>query len=171
VIDGRKPPISPKEFSRVKLLIEVLQQIDLKNGHALYYAGEIKRWEGQREAAHEYFYKYLDVQETIPDKEKGGDIGSEVCYERPQGYCRQRSGWIHHLIANDFYIKGVSEKEPVQRLFWYRKALEQVKAAMRDFPPSFEQRVPLPTAVLEFRLTEEIKTLEIQRHKTGAEFN
>ena len=106
VTDRREPPVNADAFSRVRLLVEVLQQIDVTNGHALYYAGEVKRWRDLPRAAHEEFYKYLEVQGALLEGEKGGSTGSEICYERPRGYCLQRSGWIHHLLANDFYEQG-----------------------------------------------------------------
>ena len=110
VTHKRKPPIDANEFDRVNRLIGVLDQIDPLNGHALYYAGEVKLWSGQREPAHKDFYKYLEVQKSLPEEKKGGSTGSEICYERPQGYCLQRSGWINHLLANDFYQEGLKIK-------------------------------------------------------------
>jgi hypothetical protein len=161
VTDNHEPPVKADAFSRVSLLVEVLRQIDATNGHALYYAGEVKRWRGLPRAAHPDFNKYLEVQRTLSENEKGGGTGSEICYEHPRGYCRQRSGWIHHLLANDFYQQGISETDPSQRLFRFRKALKQARDAMRDFPPDgFDQSVPLPTPVLEKRLTKEIEALQ-----------
>src|SRR5262249_41866376 len=125
VIDGSKPPLSPERFARVEFLIGLLRQVDPSNGHAYYYAGEVYRWTGRLEAAQSQFYKYIETLDSVPKKEKSGGIDAEICYERPHGYCRQRTAWIHHELANDFYKDGQSTQDPAEKLDRYRKALVQ----------------------------------------------
>jgi len=159
VIDGRTPPIKPEEFSRVDLLIRLLKEMDSSNGHAYYYAGEAFRWRGQFEAAQSTFYKYIETLDTLPESEKGGSTDLAVCFQRAHGYCRQRTAWIHHELANDFYKQGRLTKDPIERLDRFRRALKEAQAAIRGFPPTgFEQQIA--TAALASNLKKEIAALE-----------
>ena len=159
VTDRHPRPVNPNEFSKANLLIGVLQQLDTTNGHALYFAGEINRSEGFPDPDQASFLRYLDIYDSVSQGKKSDDSGdSEVCYKRPSGYCRQRSGWVHYLLANDFNDKADQEKEPRRQLFWLQKALEQTQASRRDFPGGFIQRTP--TGVLEAELPRKIDALK-----------
>ena len=52
--------------------------------------------------------RYLEVALSLPVLETGGDPSSEICYRRPKGYCVQRTTWIYHLFANDFYLQAIA---------------------------------------------------------------
>lgn len=159
VTDRHQRPINPNDFSRASLLIGVLQQLDTTNGHALYFSGEINRSEGFPDPDQASFLRYLDIYDSLSRGEKSNDSGdSEVCYNRPNGYCRQRSGWVHYLLANDFNDKAGQEKDPRRELFWLQKALEQTQASRREFPSGFIQRTP--TRVLELELPAKIEELK-----------
>jgi len=161
VIDGKTPPLKPEDFSRVDLFINLLREMDSSNGHAYYFAGEAYRWMGRLEPAQSTFYKYLETLDTLPESEKGGGIEVAVCFQRPNGYCPQRTAWIHHELANDFYKNAQSSNDPIQKLDRCRKALTQAQAAIKDFPPNgFEQ--PIATAVFVSKLKKEILALEKQ---------
>ena len=90
------------DFGRAEALIEALKSMDQDNGHAWYFAGEIKRIQnrasftpkgcfrgsvaGQIESLETYqqdFYRYLEVAQSLPAIETGGDTSSEICYRRP----------------------------------------------------------------------------------------
>jgi hypothetical protein len=160
VVAGHRPPVSPPEFGRVDRLIGFLQQIDSRNGHALYYAGEVARAEGNINDEQENFYKYLEVQDTVPESEKGGDVGSEVCYKRPSGFCRQRSGWIHHLLANDFYSEGLSATNAQDKAYYFNKASDLIKASFADYPDGFGgQGQVIPTIALKEDIAEQLQSL------------
>ncbi len=137
VVDNGKSPLPAAGFGRVNLLIAVLQQMDEENGHALYYAGEVARAEGREIQEQEQFYKYLEVQDTLPKSETWGDSGSEICYTRPEGFCRQRSGWIHHLLANDSYSDGLNEPDAAKKEYLFNKALEEARVSLDDYPTGF----------------------------------
>jgi hypothetical protein len=114
------------DFSRAEEALAALRKVDEQIGHVWYFAGEIKRLKnsamftqksclkplpGRTRALDFYqqdFYRYLEVANTLPEPEAGGDPGSELCYRRPNGFCTQRTAWIHHLLANDFYQRAVA---------------------------------------------------------------
>lgn len=138
--DGRTPPIAEAAFSRVHALIEYFREASPTNGHALYYAGEVARKRGLDELSHESFHRYLDVEQTLADTESGGAISAEVCYQRRQGYCPQRTGWIAHLLANDYFAEAskVNTAAARQRTLLQR-AQELVKRSRAKYPPGFLQ--------------------------------
>jgi hypothetical protein len=115
------------DFARADALIDALKGADQQNGHAWYFAGEIKRiqnraaftpkscfkgWQagqaGSLETYQQDFHRYLEVALSLPVLETGGDPSSEICYRRPKGYCVQRTTWIYHLFANDFYLQAIA---------------------------------------------------------------
>jgi hypothetical protein len=115
------------DFARAEALIDALRGVDRQNGHAWYFVGEIKRiqnraaftpkscfrgWPateiGNLETYQQDFHGYLEIALSLPVLETGGDSGSEICYQRPKGYCVQRTAWIYHLFANDFYLHAMA---------------------------------------------------------------
>lgn len=164
------PPLNENVFRRVHDLINALTLIDSHNGHALYYSGEMKRWLGKKTEARQDFYKYLEnepqqskfVREETPPS-------AETCYHSAAGYCRQRSGWICHLLANDFYQKGLAEGGTDQARYHFNLAAEYAHEAQDFFPGGFEQLTP--TQIVERDSRARIATLEsaaknrLQPHK------
>lgn len=96
-------------FDSSKDVIGFILDLDKNNGHALYFSGEIKRKLGHPEKGHQELYLYIEREkELLPESREGG---TEVAAcRRPSGYCRQRTAWIHHLLANDFYADGLKSK-------------------------------------------------------------
>ena len=143
----RTPPLSESDFRRVLDLITTLTQIDPRNGHASYYAGQMKRWLGKRTEARQDFYKYLENESYQPKEVREGDTTVEVCYRSAAGYCRQRSGWICHLLANDFYQMGLAEGGADQARDHFIHAIKYAQKAQVFFPGGFEQ--PTATQMVE----------------------
>jgi hypothetical protein len=156
------------DFSRAEALIEALKGLDQQNGHAWYFAGEIKRIQsgtsftpkscfrgpsaGQIEGLETYqqdFYRYLEVAQSLPTIETGGDTGSEICYRRPKGYCMQRIAWIYHLLANDFYLHAMAQSDRRDRIAALTRARQFVTEARKYHPPEggegFDQCIPTTT--------------------------
>lgn len=152
VIDAHESSYKRSEFSRVEELVKLVEFHDQANGHALYYAGEVKRQIGMLEESHADFFRYLEVERTLPENKRGGDTGSEVCYKRAKGFCRQRTGWIHHLLANDFYQKSKAQKDSNRRIIFSRTALEHARASLDNFPVGFIQYVPTKTIISELQV-------------------
>ncbi|MBE7466489.1 MAG: serine/threonine protein kinase [Planctomycetes bacterium] len=137
------------DFSEAETTIEALRALDENNGHVWYYKGEIKRISnpdrftskssrkassGPFEGLHEYqqdFLRYLEIASSLPESETGGAMGSEICYERPKGFCVQRTAWIHHLLAIDFYEEAMASVEPSDRAAKLTRATAHAKEARR----------------------------------------
>jgi hypothetical protein len=149
--------INPESFARTNFLISFMQRIDDNNGHAFYFSGEVRRRLGKPEESHAFFYRYLEEQSSRWNRYKDGGTGAEICYERPGGFCAQRSGWIHHLLANDFYKEGTAATERADKRVHFESAAQQIVASLDDFPQGFVQEVA--TKVLQSRVAEELKKL------------
>jgi hypothetical protein len=173
------------DFGRAEALIEALKSIDQHNGHAWYFAGEIKRIRnrasftskscfrgsppGQIEGLEIYqqdFHRYLEVAQSLPAIETGSDTSSEICYRRPKGYCLQRTAWIYHLFANDFYLRAVAQSDRQARIADLTRASEFVTETRKYRPPvgseGFDQCIP--TTILTGRIAE---ALDPSRDPTG----
>jgi hypothetical protein len=173
------------DFTRAEALVEALKSIDQHNGHAWYFAGEIKRIQnrasftpkgcfrgsvaGQIEGlatSQQDFYRYLEVAQSLPAIETGGDTSSEICYRRPKGYCVQRTAWIYHLLANDFYARAMAQSDRRHRIDDLTRAGEVLAEARKYRRPEggegFDQCVPTTT------LPEKIaEALDPNRDPTG----
>jgi hypothetical protein len=149
--------INPDSFARTNFLISFMQRIDDNNGHAFYFSGEVRRRLGKPEESHPFFYRYLEEQATRWARYTEGGTGAEICYERPRGFCAQRSGWIHHLLANDFFKKGMAATERAEKRVQFESAAQQIAASLNDFPQGFIQDVA--TKVLQSRVDEELKKI------------
>jgi hypothetical protein len=173
------------DFSRAEALIEALKRIDQHNGHAWYFAGEIKRIQsrasftpkscfrepvaGQVESLETYqqdFYRYLEVAQSLPAVEIGGDTSSEICYRRPKGYCLQRTAWIYHLFATDFYLRAMAQSDRRDRIADLTRAGQFVTEARKYRRPEggegFDQCIS--TTTLAERIAE---ALDPSRDPTG----
>jgi hypothetical protein len=138
------------DFARAEALIDTLKGVDRHNGHAWYFAGEIKRiqhraaftpkscfkgWPvvetGSLETYQQDFHGYLEIASSLPALETGGDSGSEICYRRPKGYCLQRTAWIYHLFANDFYLHALALTDHRDRGAALMRAAQHVAEARK----------------------------------------
>jgi hypothetical protein len=108
VTSNRRQPVSYAEFHNVSSLVTFIRHIDADNGHAHYYAGEIRRWADMKDDAVSEFLKYLESYESRPSIAMIDDTGTEICYRSVHGYCRQRTGWINHLLAV-YFMKIVKQ--------------------------------------------------------------
>jgi hypothetical protein len=138
------------DFARAEALVEALKGIDQHSGHVWYFAGEIKRiqnraaftpkscfrgWPaneiGSLETYQQDFHRYLEIALSLPALETGGDSGSETCYLRPKGYCVQRTAWIYHLFANDFYLHALALTDRRDRIAALTRAAQHVSEARK----------------------------------------
>ena len=157
VRNAHADPVNPERFSRASFLVGFLQRIDDQNGHAFYFSGEMRRRTGKRDESRQFFYRYLEQQATLKDAHRQGGTGAEICYERPRGYCAQRSGWIHHLLANDFYDSGVAATDRADKRVQFASAAQQAAKSLEDFPEGFVQE--RPTKVLQALVAEALEKL------------
>lgn len=138
----RPSPLKEEDFRRVTELMSQLSLLEPRNGHVYYFRGEMKRWLGRKDEAQQDFYLYLESERAQPAHVREGDVSIKVCSQNSAGYCRQRSGWICHVIANDFYEKGVSETQQEKARYYFTKALEFAKRSRGFFPEGFSQFTP-----------------------------
>lgn len=160
------PRSGPGGFTEVDKDVGVILELDPKNGHGLYFSGEAKRIKNQslftskscvipegladnRGALDAYesdFYRYLDIEKSLPESETGGDYSAETCYARASGYCPQRTAWINHLLANDLYREAALSTDPAIKAEQLRRALSFAETAAQLYrdgqQPGFEQCTP-----------------------------
>jgi hypothetical protein len=138
-------------FATVDKDIDALLAFDPRNGHGLYYAGEVKRIKNPSlftskacviaqglanshtslDAYENDFMRYLDIERSLMPSEAGGDDYAETCYARLSGYCEQRTAWINHLLANDLYEKSALSTNPDIKAEQLRRALAFAQTAAR----------------------------------------
>lgn len=81
-----------------------------ENGTALYYEGEVARIQKNREQMRGIFKRYLANADSIPESKTGTAIPS---YRHSvDGYFGERTAWILHVMANDFYDESAGIKDP-----------------------------------------------------------
>jgi hypothetical protein len=144
------PRSGPGGFAKAGQDINIILKLDPRNGNGLYYSGEIKRIKNQSlfteqscvrpeelaespNALDPYehdFYRYLDIEKTLPDNETTGDYSAEACYSRPSGFCPQRTAWVNHLLANDLFEEAKLTVDPKTKADKFRRAIEHAKAAI-----------------------------------------
>jgi hypothetical protein len=148
--DNLEKPGGGADFARAEALVDALKSVDRHNGHAWYFAGEIKRiqnralftpkscfrgWPaneiGNLATYQQDFYGYLEIASSLPVLETSGDSGSEICYQRPKGYCVQRTAWIYHLFANDFYLHALALTDRRDRNAALERARQHVTEARK----------------------------------------
>src|SRR5882672_10132081 len=100
--------VAPGRTSDILDLADLVAEVYPDNGHALYFAGEAWRIGGRSAARPELnvenmrgeFKKYLALTAQMQDALEGD---ASVCYERPGGFCGERTAWILHMMANDAF--------------------------------------------------------------------
>jgi TIR domain len=138
------------DFSGAEAIAVSLGHLDRENGHALYYQGEIARVQAgahftpvscpkpipnkepqSLDVYRKEFYRYIEVERTLPARETGGGFDWAVCYKRIKGYCIQRTAWINHLIANDYYQEALATSDRDNRLGKLRDARQHAELALK----------------------------------------
>ena len=119
-----------QHFECVNNLAKVLLHADQDNGHGLYYSGELWRVKTSQNPNNkdyfqgrmrEHFYRYLDIEPHLTENERVGD--ADACYQRAKGYCAERTAWICHLMAYDFYHQAQKAVDKADKLIFLQKAL------------------------------------------------
>ncbi len=165
VTDVKNKDFVPRDFDNVDAITTFLTELDQKNGHALYYKGEVMRLLKDRGRFRENFLRYLDIEASIGTSLPVG-IEAEVCYRSAEGYCRQRTGWILHLLANDFYQEGIQENDRNKKRELFERALKKAKKVWKHFPPGFlSGKTTKSTQDLQATLQNELAALGYQSKK------
>jgi len=151
---GASSRLSLASFAEMENKVTEILELDPTNGHGLYWRGEIARFKEKlqhprpcvmTEEAAMYFQRYL---EALPKAGMEGSDKAEVCYQRPSGFCLQRTAFVHYLLANYSYQQAAIENNPQAKLRWLRQALDEARnsALYRGNPasPGFSPR-PCPS--------------------------
>ena len=147
IVVPRKPDVTPPiqigmpsdKVGRANFLFSFIEHVDRNNGHALYFQAEIKLKEGTEETARHFFYRYIEAEEELGQAAKGG-TSAEICYERAHGYCRQRTGWVHHQLSASLFREAERLNKDERQRELLSRALNHANSAMQHFPGGFEQR-------------------------------
>jgi hypothetical protein len=131
---ARKPPFRSTDFDASQDLIDLISAFDDNNGHVHYFRGEIKRALGDVAKGESEFYAYLTAENG---RTRTGALGAPPCVN-PDGFCRERTAWIFHMLANDFYEDGMALKRDGQPDAQARlsTALQHACSAIKLFPPN-----------------------------------
>jgi hypothetical protein len=111
-----------QKFDCVFNIASTIFNDDITNGHALYYLGEYWRVQAGnhgddselcRDRMRDFFFKYLSHEGHLSPSEQSGD--GKVCYQRANGYCAERTAYIYHLLAIDYYQQAQEIKDEKYR--------------------------------------------------------
>ena len=115
ITDNKHKNFIQDDFNNVFPIIDFMLAIDAKNGHAIYFKGEIYRLLNNYDQFLKYFQLYLNIEDSIGScSEKV--TNARLCYETPHGYCEQRTAWISQLLANYYYKKGIGMSDLNKKL-------------------------------------------------------
>jgi hypothetical protein len=121
-------------------LLSILEHVDALNGSVTYYKAEIFRLRGDLEDSESQFWRYLEEDErrrpATPDNGR-----ADVCDSNATGYCRQRTAWVCHSLANDLYREGCAASAPAQRLDLFQQAQKKLACVKTEYPDGFRQRL------------------------------
>ena len=158
-----------QDFDCVSGLAAVFLEVDQDNGHGLYFSGEAWRVKAKQDPPHadinpermrEHFFRYIATESGLALSERDGD--AVACYLREKGYCAERTAWINHLMAIDFYQQeqdATNKKIKLERL---RRASEFVEKDLQ-FKQKDSQRNGFeqiyPSEALKGMIQEELQRL------------
>jgi hypothetical protein len=142
VTELRSPPLDLVAFAGPRATIDEIRKLDPNNGNDFYYSSLIQRWLQPRgqltEQAHEGYFAYIEAVSHIPSAIARTDDEQSYCYTRPWGFCSQRTAWINHQLAYDYYgwaAKATGEARRVQ----LGRVLKYGRAALCLRPDGFSQ--------------------------------
>lgn len=162
VTDSKRKDFVPDDFKNVYPIIDFMLAIDSKNGHAIYFKGEIYRLLNDYDRFLEYFQLYLDIEDSIGWQLKKV-TNARLCYETAKGYCEQRTAWISQLLANYYYKKGTNEADLNKKLEFFNIAMKHIQNVRIHFPTGFKSSsVTMSTLELETNLKANFSNLKSQ---------
>ena len=152
VTDNKHKDFVLEDFDKVIPAIKFMLKIDPKNGHAIYFQGEIYRLLNDNAHFLEYFHRYLEIEGSIGSR-LPKVIDPKLCYETPHGYCEQRTAWISQLLANYYYNEGIKAPDERMKIKSFKLALEHIHNVRIHFPTGFvSSSVTMSTVELETNL-------------------
>jgi hypothetical protein len=162
------PPFRGIDFDQSQDVLDVIVKLEGadSNGHATYFQGEIERMMRHPDNGSRRFYSYIELEKG---QTKDGETGSAAC-RNPEGLCRERTGWIFHLLANDFFQQGKELKAAGRPKAEYEDrfltALKHGCSAIKYFQPDGFTEL-IPTRALERLAWDELGRGSAERPGAG----
>jgi len=144
--------INNEAFDKADKALESLASLSASSGHTFYFEGELQRIMHPKRnlyRANDWFVRHAD------DPRNGQALASDrldaqFCYESADGFCRQRTGWVAHLIANIFYRWSIDQTIEVEkRETFLRRAGEYIQMSVKFYPAGFLATVAAPTQTVD----------------------
>jgi len=139
------PPVDVDHCAELESLLE---HVDKLNGGVPYYSAEILRSRGRIRDSDDHLYNYLEADKRRPP---AGDDDGSISACATNGYCRQRTAWVCHTLANDLFRRGCDVMEISHRRDFFERAQQKLACVNESYKGGFEQRLgtrPLNTADL-----------------------
>ncbi len=140
--EHRSPPLEPDALASADATIKEIRKLDSNNGNAHYYSSLVDRWRKPAdqldEQAHEGYFLYLERVKDLPAAIAQTGPEQKYCYSRPWGYCTQRTAWIEHQLAYDYFRWAAKATGDARRLHLQR-VLKYGRASLCLRPEGFAQ--------------------------------
>jgi hypothetical protein len=133
--DDLRKRVNDGQAEHVADISDFILQISPDNGHGLYFSGEAWRIGNKREQMRGEFNKYLSVESSLAPELKSG--GANDCYVRANGFCMERTAWVDHMMANDFYRTALQARDVSARISALQTACDYLKDSLGYFPRGF----------------------------------
>ena len=150
-----------RQYDRIYQATELLGRIYHDNGHLAYYQGEIWRVRKNSQEMRKSFLRYLELESNQPDQNRSGD--GEVCYNlHPEGFCSERTAWVCHLMAGEYYDQAV-HANGAEKKTYLEQAAKYIECERKRFPSGFIQNNPpkiIPTEALRGDVDQQLKELD-----------
>jgi len=150
-----------RQYERIYQATELLGRIYPDNGHLAYYQGEIWRIRKNSPEMRKSFLRYLQMEGGQPEQARSGD--GEACYNlRPEGFCGERTAWVCHLMAGEYYDQAI-HANGVEKKTFLEEAAKYVECERKRFPSGFIQNNPpriIPSVVLRDDVEQQLKELD-----------
>jgi hypothetical protein len=150
----------PIDIDHCDDLQSLLEHVDRTNGAVPYYKAEIYRDRGRLSDSDDELYNYLEAEKNHHPGAQQDDGRIEVCVENGTGYCRQRTAWACHTIANDLYRQACRANQLGERKQFFELAKRYSDRVESQYRGGFRQILgtrPFNSAGLEARLGSELK--------------
>jgi hypothetical protein len=134
-------------YADVERMARGFHQAAPSNGHANYFMAEVTRkLIANRERrryfpeSHQYLIAFYRGWDQMGEQPEG--LEASVCRERADGRCRQRAGYVAHLLALDSYREALETEDKQVKAGLLLAAHGYARAALKDFPGGFPQFKP-----------------------------
>lgn len=134
-------------FDDAERALARLTELAPSSGHTFYFAGELQRiMHPNRDLyrAIDWFARYVDDPRNAQIL-ASNRLDGQFCYEVADGFCRHRTGWVMHLLANIFYRLSTDETAPaVNRADHLRAANQYLGQSLKFYPNGFPATAAAP---------------------------